>query len=261
MWWLLRELIFTNWSCFSTKILCHCPDGLLYWQNRETTAFVTSLVGEALQRTRLTASLSRVYCVNSTANECWRDGHNWMWVSRTRSRSVKCTLQLRMLFRCRVRIVWRLARSKYTSVAQMLLSEFFNSTLCSTSRHCQNVIISEWTSVLEFLQSIHLAIIFSMRKTIEFVFVSVIWSRSLIVPSTQMWSLCATMRRTNVSVMFWWCCCFFGCTNDCFFQVSCVYSDHSLYQWDVTDFKRIGKVSSSLYHSACIWGIQVTQMN
>ncbi|CAH1791399.1 unnamed protein product [Owenia fusiformis] len=38
-------------------------------------------------------------------------------------------------------------------------------------------------------------------------------------------------------------------------KVTCVYSDHSLYMWDVTDVKKIGKVWSFLYHSQCIWDI------
>ena len=40
-------------------------------------------------------------------------------------------------------------------------------------------------------------------------------------------------------------------------RVTCVYSDHSMYIWDVRDTKRVGKLHSYLYHSACIWGIEV----
>ncbi|KAK6182956.1 hypothetical protein SNE40_010522 [Patella caerulea] len=40
-------------------------------------------------------------------------------------------------------------------------------------------------------------------------------------------------------------------------QLTCVYSDHSLYVWDVNDIKKVGKVRSFLYHSACIWGLDV----
>lgn len=42
-----------------------------------------------------------------------------------------------------------------------------------------------------------------------------------------------------------------------FLQLTCVYNDHSLYTWDVKDIKRIGKTWSSLYHSTCVWGIEV----
>ena len=40
-------------------------------------------------------------------------------------------------------------------------------------------------------------------------------------------------------------------------KVTCVYSDHSMYVWDIKDFKRVGKSHSFLYHSACIWGVEV----
>uniref|UniRef100_S4R6Y0 Mitogen-activated protein kinase binding protein 1 n=1 Tax=Petromyzon marinus TaxID=7757 RepID=S4R6Y0_PETMA len=42
--------------------------------------------------------------------------------------------------------------------------------------------------------------------------------------------------------------------------LTCVYNDHSLYTWDVRDArhgKRFGKVYSALYHSSCIWGVEV----
>lgn len=39
-------------------------------------------------------------------------------------------------------------------------------------------------------------------------------------------------------------------------RVVCVYSDHSIYVWDLRDTKRVGKCHSYLYHSACIWGIE-----
>ncbi|XP_043910552.1 WD repeat-containing protein 62-like [Protopterus annectens] len=37
----------------------------------------------------------------------------------------------------------------------------------------------------------------------------------------------------------------------------CVYSDHSLYIWDVSDTKKVGKVWSTLYHSSCVWSIEM----
>ncbi|KAJ6667309.1 hypothetical protein lerEdw1_017287 [Lerista edwardsae] len=39
--------------------------------------------------------------------------------------------------------------------------------------------------------------------------------------------------------------------------LSCVYNDHSLYVWDVKDPKKVGKVYSALYHSSCVWSIEV----
>ncbi|XP_072157610.1 mitogen-activated protein kinase-binding protein 1, partial [Bemisia tabaci] len=41
-------------------------------------------------------------------------------------------------------------------------------------------------------------------------------------------------------------------------KLTCVYNDHSLYVWDVTDIKRVGKSHSFLFHSACIWGVEVS---
>ncbi|GFT22246.1 mitogen-activated protein kinase-binding protein 1 [Nephila pilipes] len=40
-------------------------------------------------------------------------------------------------------------------------------------------------------------------------------------------------------------------------KVACVYNDHSFYVWDIKDVKKVGKSHSYLYHSACIWGIEV----
>ncbi|XP_069043818.1 WD repeat-containing protein 62 isoform X2 [Lepisosteus oculatus] len=38
--------------------------------------------------------------------------------------------------------------------------------------------------------------------------------------------------------------------------LTCVYSDHSVYVWDVRDVRKVGKVSSALYHSACVWSVE-----
>ncbi|XP_072948676.1 mitogen-activated protein kinase-binding protein 1-like [Epargyreus clarus] len=40
-------------------------------------------------------------------------------------------------------------------------------------------------------------------------------------------------------------------------KLTCVYNDHSLYVWDVRDIQRVGKSHSALYHSACIWGVDM----
>ncbi|XP_039299176.1 mitogen-activated protein kinase-binding protein 1 [Nilaparvata lugens] len=40
-------------------------------------------------------------------------------------------------------------------------------------------------------------------------------------------------------------------------KLSCIYNDHSLYVWDVKDIKRVGKSYSFLYHSACIWAVEM----
>ena len=39
-----------------------------------------------------------------------------------------------------------------------------------------------------------------------------------------------------------------------------MYNDHSLYVWDVVDVRHVGKTWSFLYHSGCIWGLEVTIM-
>uniref|UniRef100_A0A3P9N2M7 WD repeat domain 62 n=1 Tax=Poecilia reticulata TaxID=8081 RepID=A0A3P9N2M7_POERE len=40
-------------------------------------------------------------------------------------------------------------------------------------------------------------------------------------------------------------------------RLSCVYTDHSVYVWDVADVKNAGRLHSALYHSSCVWNIQV----
>jgi len=43
--------------------------------------------------------------------------------------------------------------------------------------------------------------------------------------------------------------------------LSCVYNDHSVYVWDVRDLKdprRAGKLYSALYHSSCVWSLEVS---
>ncbi|XP_065561078.1 mitogen-activated protein kinase-binding protein 1-like isoform X4 [Artemia franciscana] len=41
------------------------------------------------------------------------------------------------------------------------------------------------------------------------------------------------------------------------YKVTAVYNDHSLYVWDVTDIQKVGKSHSFLFHSSCIWGVDV----
>ncbi|KAM4589498.1 WD repeat-containing protein 62 isoform 2-T3 [Fundulus diaphanus] len=40
-------------------------------------------------------------------------------------------------------------------------------------------------------------------------------------------------------------------------RLACVYTDHSVYVWDVRDARNAGKLYSALYHSSCVWNIQV----
>ncbi|XP_068607662.1 mitogen-activated protein kinase-binding protein 1 [Brachionichthys hirsutus] len=42
--------------------------------------------------------------------------------------------------------------------------------------------------------------------------------------------------------------------------LSCIYNDHSVYVWDVRDLRdprRAGKLYSALYHSSCVWSLEV----
>ncbi|KAK5638850.1 hypothetical protein RI129_013145 [Pyrocoelia pectoralis] len=41
-------------------------------------------------------------------------------------------------------------------------------------------------------------------------------------------------------------------------KITCIYNDHSVYVWDVHNIKRVGKSHSFLYHSACIWGVEMS---
>ncbi|XP_052767365.1 mitogen-activated protein kinase-binding protein 1-like isoform X3 [Mya arenaria] len=43
-------------------------------------------------------------------------------------------------------------------------------------------------------------------------------------------------------------------------KVTCIYNDHSVYVWDVHDLKKIGKAWSFLYHSSCVYGVEVYPM-
>lgn len=40
-------------------------------------------------------------------------------------------------------------------------------------------------------------------------------------------------------------------------KIVCVYEDHSFFVWDVCDVKHIGKYRSFLYHSDCVWGVEM----
>ncbi|XP_028276033.1 WD repeat-containing protein 62 isoform X2 [Parambassis ranga] len=40
-------------------------------------------------------------------------------------------------------------------------------------------------------------------------------------------------------------------------HLTCVYNDHSVYVWDVKDMRDVGKLYSALYHSSCVWSIEV----
>uniref|UniRef100_A0A8B9KVT2 Mitogen-activated protein kinase binding protein 1 n=1 Tax=Astyanax mexicanus TaxID=7994 RepID=A0A8B9KVT2_ASTMX len=43
--------------------------------------------------------------------------------------------------------------------------------------------------------------------------------------------------------------------------LSCVYNDHSLYVWDARDLRKVGKVYSALYHSSCVWSVEMYPEN
>ncbi|XP_053279605.1 WD repeat-containing protein 62 isoform X1 [Pleuronectes platessa] len=40
-------------------------------------------------------------------------------------------------------------------------------------------------------------------------------------------------------------------------HLTCVYDDHSVYVWDVKDVRSVGKLYSALYHSSCVWSVEV----
>ncbi|XP_029026179.1 WD repeat-containing protein 62-like isoform X2 [Betta splendens] len=40
-------------------------------------------------------------------------------------------------------------------------------------------------------------------------------------------------------------------------HLTCVYNDHSVYVWDVKDVKNVRKLYSALYHSSCVWSVEV----
>ncbi|KAM9853106.1 WD repeat-containing protein 62 [Aulostomus maculatus] len=40
-------------------------------------------------------------------------------------------------------------------------------------------------------------------------------------------------------------------------RLTCVYNDHSVYVWDVRDVRNVRKLYSALYHSSCVWSLQV----
>ncbi|KAH0631589.1 hypothetical protein JD844_005987 [Phrynosoma platyrhinos] len=45
--------------------------------------------------------------------------------------------------------------------------------------------------------------------------------------------------------------------DPCHHWLSCVYKDHSVYIWDVTDTCKVGKVWSDLFHSSFVWNVEV----
>uniref|UniRef100_A0A8C6LNX2 Mitogen-activated protein kinase binding protein 1 n=1 Tax=Nothobranchius furzeri TaxID=105023 RepID=A0A8C6LNX2_NOTFU len=56
-----------------------------------------------------------------------------------------------------------------------------------------------------------------------------------------------------------------GCYPDCIAVqydpvsrwLSCVYNDHSLYVWDIREVQRVKKVTSALFHAACVWDLEM----
>ncbi|MGH0183472.1 UNVERIFIED_CONTAM: hypothetical protein FKN15_012022 [Acipenser sinensis] len=42
--------------------------------------------------------------------------------------------------------------------------------------------------------------------------------------------------------------------------LSCMYSDHSLYVWDVREPRKVGKVYSALYHAGCVWSVETDSL-
>ena len=48
------------------------------------------------------------------------------------------------------------------------------------------------------------------------------------------------------------------CYTDVDNRLTCVYNDHSIYIWDVSDIRKVGKTRSFLFHSGAVWGIDVS---
>jgi hypothetical protein len=41
-------------------------------------------------------------------------------------------------------------------------------------------------------------------------------------------------------------------------KVTVIYSDRSLYMWDIKNMNKIGKYRSFIAHSDCVWGVEVS---
>ena len=46
--------------------------------------------------------------------------------------------------------------------------------------------------------------------------------------------------------------------NDTDMTLTVVYSDRSIYKWDLSRLPQVGRLSASLYHSSCIWSVDVS---
>lgn len=44
-------------------------------------------------------------------------------------------------------------------------------------------------------------------------------------------------------------------------HLTCVYNDHSVYVWDIKDVRDARKLYSALYHSSCVWSVEVSVNN
>ena len=44
-------------------------------------------------------------------------------------------------------------------------------------------------------------------------------------------------------------------------KVTAVYADRSLFLWDIRDLKKVGKYRSFVFHSDCVWGVEVRESN
>ena len=43
-------------------------------------------------------------------------------------------------------------------------------------------------------------------------------------------------------------------------MITAVYSDRSLYKWDVSRLPQIGRLSAYLNHSSCVWAVDVCKL-
>lgn len=48
------------------------------------------------------------------------------------------------------------------------------------------------------------------------------------------------------------------CHTDVDNRLTCIYNDHSIYIWDISDLRKVGKTRSFLFHSGAVWGVDVS---
>lgn len=143
------------------------------------------------------------------------------------------------------RAVWRSLRTSSSVVVLTASSEFSVHPTCSTSPLCTDLTGWESTSPRVFSTGTETADTLLRYKHL----VSTLITNCVHLLSSLLTASPGAQYPDTLALTF----------DPAAKHLTCVYNDHSVYVWDVTDVRNAGKLYSALYHSSSVWSVEVSQ--